>query len=115
VPLSPNAPLSSCRRQATAPCAQLRSFDRVSCLQIAAARGGVLLVVDGADGLDDEGEDGIEELLACLPRVLPLRVRIVFSMRTGAPAFDKARPNTAQTAAEQRRLTRTERLRHLTR
>ena len=47
----------------------------------------MVFIIDGADGFD-EPNDGLASFLACIPRVLPLDVRLVLTMESGSRAYD---------------------------
>ena len=57
-------------------------------LRMGIAKGGIVIVIDGADGLD-EPNDGISQLLDCIPKILPGGLRLILSMETGASVFDQ--------------------------
>jgi len=57
-------------------------------LRMGIAKGGMVIVIDGADGFD-EPNDGIKQFLDCIPKVLPGGLRIILSMETGATVFDQ--------------------------
>ena len=61
-------------------------------LRMGIAKGGIIIVIDGADGFD-EPNDGIRQFLDCIPKILPTGLRLILSMETGANVFDKILTN----------------------
>jgi ankyrin repeat protein/tetratricopeptide (TPR) repeat protein len=57
-------------------------------LRMGIAKGGIVIVIDGADGFD-EPNDGIRQFLDCIPKILPGGLRLILSMETGASVFDQ--------------------------
>ena len=57
-------------------------------LRMGIAKGGIVIMIDGADGFD-EPNDGIRQFLDCIPKILPGGLRLILSMETGASVFDQ--------------------------